>query len=339
MLRRFDETLAVLGVGQVAGAAADIAEARCLRGQALQGLGEAAAAEATYRAAIDAYPAHSPAFRKLADLLDAAGRRRELRALCGRLLAAGVRHPRLLAQWGAELARGGDIVGAKAVLLQRDRVVPARLPTPPGFASLESFNEALADEILANPYASDGYAEDPVYRGGPRVHHLLHGRQPELILALMRALQDQVNAHVARLGREGGLWREAAPADASLALWGIVQSGSHHLDWHLHPNAWLSGVYYVDVPRAVTAAGAGPGCIEFGPPPEVAGVLSGEIPVLRIAPTGGMLLLAPGHYHHRSIPTGAPNKRISVAFDVVPQASSAAPAWPPPPTPVSAESA
>jgi hypothetical protein len=46
-------------------------------------------------------------------------------------------------------------------------------------------------------------------------------------------------------------------------------------------------------------------------------------PARRYLPREGMLLLAPSHYQHRTIPSGAGEYRISVAFDVVPDSTAA----------------
>jgi hypothetical protein len=75
----------------------------------------------------------------------------------------------------------------------------------------------------------------------------------------------------------------------------------------------------VKVPGCVSAAGAGRGCIEFGPPTALARARPGYVPVHRHAPREGHLLLAPSHYAHRTIPTGVDDYRISLAFDVVPE--------------------
>jgi hypothetical protein len=42
-------------------------------------------------------------------------------------------------------------------------------------------------------------------------------------------------------------------------------------------------------------------------------------PAGRYVPKQGMLILAPSHYQHRTIPSGVDQDRISVAFDVVPE--------------------
>jgi hypothetical protein len=82
----------------------------------------------------------------------------------------------------------------------------------------------------------------------------------------------------------------------------------------------MSGVYYVRMPAVVGTSDRGEGCIEFGPPASLAARLPGLVPPRRYVPREGLLLLAPSHYQHRTIPTGAAEYRVSVAFDVVPRA-------------------
>ena len=100
--------------------------------------------------------------------------------------------------------------------------------------------------------------------------------------------------------------------------WAIIQRGDAYEAWHTHPSGWLSVVYYVRVPKAVSAEGEGRGCIEFGPPPSIAEKVTDLIETWRHVPREGTLLLAPSHYHHRTIPTGSDEPRISFVFDVVP---------------------
>ncbi len=326
MLRRFPAVLDALAAEWPSAAPAQAAEAHYLRGAALDALGRVADAEAAYRAVLRALPAHSPTLRKLSAMLRSDGRIGELAELCGGLLAAGVRHPRLLMEWGRALVLAGEVKLARTVLLDCARLERVGLAPLAGFTSVAAFNAALAADLLANPNSSEGHGEDPVYRG-PRVHHLLKGRRPELIEALYAAVQREVDAYVAGLAPyDGGVdhWLDAKPARASMTSWGLILREDDHPDWHVHPQAWLSCVYYVSVPGVVTEAGDGPGCIEFGPPPEIAERLRGEIQPCRVAPRPGDLLISPGHYHHRTIPTGVGERRISVAMDVIPAAPTQA---------------
>ena len=86
---------------------------------------------------------------------------------------------------------------------------------------------------------------------------------------------------------------------------------------HIHPTAWLSGVYYVQVPAGVSRAGEGnAGWIEFGRPDEII-PQNHEMELRLIRPEAGKMVLFPGYFYHSTIPLAGTDERICVAFDVV----------------------
>ena len=290
------------------------------RAQALAALGETEAAQDEFRAVLADDPHHPQACRRLCRMLRKAGRIAELLETCERLAARGARHSQLLYNWGWALALAGEHDKARRVLFDPARVTQLALPVPAGFADLEAFNAALAEELLANPCRLSDFAPgDEANRGSSRVEHLFAGRRPELIALLLESLQELVSQYVPSPRDGFDPWPLARPAAARLRAWGLLQRGGDYEDWHIHRGGWLSGVYYVRVPRSVTGEGHGPGCIEFGPPAGLARDMPGFLPGLRHVPREGTLLLAPSHYPHRTIPSGVPEDRISLAFDVVPR--------------------
>lgn len=291
------------------------------RALALIRLGLDPEAELELRALLDSDPGHRPACRQLGKLLRRSGRIAELLDLCRSLHARGASHAQLFYVWGTALALGDREEEARAILFDRARVAELALPVPEGFADIADFNAALAEEILGNPNRlSDFPIGDEANRGSSRVHALFAGRRPELVRSLLHALQALVAAHAPPRRAGFDPWIDARPARAHLKAWGLIQRGGDYEEWHSHPGGWMSGVYYVQVPGCVTADGAGPGCIEFGPPTALARERPDYVPVWRHPPRAGHLLLAPSHYAHRTIPTGAAEHRISFAFDVIPEA-------------------
>ncbi|MDB5693828.1 MAG: hypothetical protein JWO81_2891 [Alphaproteobacteria bacterium] len=287
---------------------------------ALAGLGLEADAEREFRAVLTANPDHRPACRRLCKILRRSGRTEELLATCQALDARGVGHAQLLYVWGTALALNGRDEAARAILLDRARVAEVALPVPEGFADIAAFNDALADEILTNKYRLNDFpVEDEANRGSSRVHALFAGRRPELIRLLLESLQTLAAAHAPARRGVFDPWVDARPAAAHLKAWGLIQRGADYEEWHSHPGGWLSGVYYVRVPQSVSSEGAGPGCIEFGPPTALERAMPNYVPVWRHRPREGTMLLAPSHYPHRTISTGADEYRISFAFDVVPE--------------------
>jgi Flp pilus assembly protein TadD len=323
LLRRPDEALALFARPDI-GAGMDARTQAALhaqRGEAFQQLGRPDDAESEFRTALNLDPGHWPALLKLSKHLRANGRSAELLTLCDGLAAKGHRGARLLLDWGRALALSGDWTRASCLLADTNRIVRQEISPPPGFVGISEFNRALAAEVLGNPFPLSDFPEDEeANRGSSRVHHLMAGRSPDLMRALLRLLEERVNAHCARLVRSGDFdpWMDAVPAKARLKPWALIQRDWMHEVWHTHPGGWLSGVYYIAVPPIVSADGIGRGCIEFGAPASLREVENCPIPTLRIAPSEGMLILSPSHYHHRTIPSGVDDYRISFAFDVVP---------------------
>ncbi len=126
-------------------------------------------------------------------------------------------------------------------------------------------------------------------------------------------------------------YRRSRPVDAShpflahppkqlgITAWGVVLGAQGHQVPHIHPSAWLSGVYYVRVPELVNAPEQRPaGWIEFGRVPDH---FHCQVqPELRlIQPKEGLMLLFPSYFYHRTIPFATEDTRISIAFDVSPR--------------------
>jgi tetratricopeptide (TPR) repeat protein len=286
------------------------------RAVALLGLGRDPEAEAELRALLAEKPGHRHACWRLARLLRKAGRDAELLGLCESLAARGVRHAQLFSDWGAALALNGRSDEARKLLFDPLRVTETNLPVPAGFDDLDAFNRALADELLANPHPVSEFPPEEANRGSTRIHALFAGRRPELVRALIETLQALIDAWTPSPAAAPDPWLEARPRAAHLKAWGLIQRGGDYEEWHIHRGGWASGVYYVQIPRAVAEAKDGRGAIEYGPPPSVAE--AGLVPPSRYRPREGHLLLAPSHFAHRTIPPLTDEPRISFAFDVVP---------------------
>src|SRR5215510_15997422 len=78
---------------------------------------------------------------------------------------------------------------------------------------------------------------------------------------------------------------------------------------HIHPQAWLSGVYYASVPADIATAADRAGWIEFGEP--LADYRFTAKPELRlIQPEEGLMLLFPSYFYHRTLPFSAGGTRV-----------------------------
>jgi uncharacterized protein (TIGR02466 family) len=110
-----------------------------------------------------------------------------------------------------------------------------------------------------------------------------------------------------------------APPSWRLSSWGVVMADGGHERPHIHPNAWLSGVFYVELPALIDDPARNPeGWLEFGRPTADLHVRSEPV-VRQYRPTLDHLFLFPSYFYHGTIPFRSDARRICVAFDVEPK--------------------
>ena len=95
--------------------------------------------------------------------------------------------------------------------------------------------------------------------------------------------------------------------------WSVcLRKGGYHTS-HFHPQGWLSGVFYVDVPKAVDTGGQG--WLRFGVP-EIA-----QLDLLAdycVKPSNGTLVLFPSFMWHGTQAFEDGDRRMTIAFDMIP---------------------
>ena len=151
---------------------------------------------------------------------------------------------------------------------------------------------------------------------------------------LLHTLLGQAGAYLEQLG--------FAPGRVALHLqrcWPVLSEAGQVVGRHHHPNAHLSGVYYLN------GDGSGrSGCLRFYPPVQanelVPGLAVGHDGPIRadgaaarwnapwhdIAPRAGLLVLFPAHVHHAVLENRDPeDTRLSLSFDLALTAPPAAP--------------
>jgi hypothetical protein len=234
-------------------------------------------------------------------VLLARGETRALLDLCRDLRARGGRNGEITALLALSAWAQGD--GEWEPLLDRAR----------WFARSEIVREAaahaaLAHELLTHPALGRSAGYKATRGDGVRIERLERhgGAQAQALLAVIR---ERIDAYAAERAI-------AMPDKVALAAWALVLRGGGHEDWHIHPAARISGVYYVAVPPAAEESRAGE--IAFGPLRQIANRDMRLFPSWSLRPRPGELLLFPSYFAHRTWPTDSQAPRISVAFDVVP---------------------
>jgi tetratricopeptide (TPR) repeat protein len=188
-------------------------------------------------------------------------------------------------------------------LCDRSRWFSAKKLSVPG-----DFNERLAAELLAlRPSPKAMRIDDLEYVGGPATR--------ELFARLHQAIDCYA---VERQDLSGDALMAHQPAHALLTGWAILTETHQHHDWHIHQAGWISGVYYIHVPKIDPDRDGLAGSIEFGPYPF--GDDENKLRPYRwhVRTEPGLLLLFPSYFAHRTWPTGVSDPRLCVAFDVRP---------------------
>lgn len=109
----------------------------------------------------------------------------------------------------------------------------------------------------------------------------------------------------------------SAPSAFKIAGWALVSNGQSFHTPHFHPEAWLSGIYYVASPRA-SRDGGKVGWLRLGPRASLELTPADGWEERFIPPEPGTLVLMPGYFVHQTDPMGVDEERICIAFDVLP---------------------
>lgn len=291
-------------------------------GRAHEGLGAHEDAVASFRKAAALQPDSPKILTAIAGAELDCDRPDAALAACERCLALRPGDSGALAFKAVALQALGDAHGAEA-LLGLDRFLHVeRVDPPSGFPSLAAFNRALVDHITGHPTLSFDFPAYSCHRGATSDDLLVEPKGP--IAQLESIIGDAVERYRAAMPRgDDHPFVAAAPGQWRMEAWATILESQGHQSAHIHPTGWLSGVYYLQLPETVKSEHPDqPGWIEFGCPPDHFPASSREGDFRRICPQEGLLLLFPSYVYHRTVPFPDTARRISVAFDIEPVASS-----------------
>ncbi len=282
------------------------------------------AAVDAYRQAIGLTPDVDNLYHGLGAALIAAGRPDEAVETADRWLDRKPGNVEALALRGHALQEAGREAEAR-VLFDFERLVQCRtVRVPDGYADLAAFNAALEAHVLAHPTLVTPPEDDPKY------HHpalkisdnLLAGERGP-VAALEGLMREAVDGYLAGLpAGSGHPFIADKPRRYKLYAWAAVLDRQGNQHQHLHKDGYLSGCYYVRIPAEVSAQENGrggeiAGGLEVGRPPDELGCAKQHM-TRQLKPYAGLMLLFPAYFYHRTIPFRSAQKRISIAFDVMP---------------------
>jgi tetratricopeptide (TPR) repeat protein len=286
------------------------------QGEAFKALGDRDGAARAYARSLDIDPGFAKAAVNLADMDLEQGDAEAALARIDRFLSRKPSHPAALSFKAFALRDLGRTAEALE-LDDPDRfILPRRVRVPDGYADIADYNHALAAHVLNHPTLTPS----------PKAHATRMGRHSGELLsepmgpmaAFKAEIEDAFRAYKRHFaGEPAHPFLDACPDDVTISVWGVVMDRDGHQVGHIHPAAWLSGVYYAEVPDSITEDDPDrAGWIEFGRAPE--DIHARHDPAVRtFKPEPGLMILFPSHFYHRTVPLAGTVRRISIAFDVM----------------------
>lgn len=218
--------------------------------------------------------------------------------------------------WAATAARlAGDPLYGE-VYDYASMVQAYEIETPEGWASLDAY---LAD-LAAVLERMHHYAQHPFHqslRHGSQTTQPLKGSEEPALRAFFQAMDKPIRQHMAHLGQGPDALRRRNTGDYEIdGAWSVsLRPGGFHKD-HFHPQGWLSSAFYVQTPDQALDTADRQGWIRFGQPPIALDPPSP--PGHYVRPQPGRLVLFPSYMWHGTEPFTTDERRMTIAFDVVP---------------------
>jgi len=274
------------------------------------------AARVSLQQALALDPANLAACIRLARIELSEGRADAALALVDGLAAQGAQHPYLIATRALSQACRGDLADARHMMGTDSLAASTIIAPPPGWSDIETFNAALAAELLAHPdLRHQRYGASPTPSWG--IDSPLTPAAP-LLAQLLTQIVGALDERIAALGDGDHPWLRIGPATATLNCSCVMTGAAHFEEWHIHPTGWLNGVYYVQIPEGITGDSAA-GCLAFGLPGKLAGNETAAAYGREITcPRSGLLVTFPSHTYHRTFAHGCEGRRIAVTFELRP---------------------
>lgn len=239
----------------------------------------------------------------------------ELASFCQRAIDGGDGSTTHLAYLAAALS----LAGRRADVLRL--IAPEHLCRRVELNSGQVDNQELVQAILTHPSLAPSPGIRPTRGRNLRLQGLANIKHPA-IRNLLAVARQQVDDYLAeRLDAQHPLIAHR-PKTAWLQGWALVLSDDGHEETHIHPQGWLTIVYYARVPQgaasSVERGAPPPGALTFGPWPPSIGKSLPDFPRWHVEPQEGTLLIFPSFIGHETIPTGVGDPRICLALDVFP---------------------
>ena len=135
------------------------------------------------------------------------------------------------------------------------------------------------------------------------------------LVELDRIIKDTIENYRFEFSSENCDFIKLFPKTLTLSGWFIRLIKGGHQTEHIHSGAWLSGIFYLQMPKCTDQE---EGSIELGLWGYDYPILNKSYPKNRFYPKNGGIILFPSSLFHRTIPFHSDEERMSIAFDLRP---------------------
>ena len=190
------------------------------------------------------------------------------------------------------------------------------IDVPDGWPNLDAYLASLSAALAQmHPFAAHPLGQS-ARSGSQTMQSLVQSTDPA-ITAFFSAIDGPIRRYLAEIGTGSDPMssrnRGAYEIKGCWSVW--LKPGGFHVD-HVHPQGWISSACYIATPQAVEDMAQKEGWIRFGQPPVQP---PDGLPAEHfVQPRPGRLVLFPAWMWHGTIPFHSDERRLSVAFDVLP---------------------
>ncbi len=201
-----------------------------------------------------------------------------------------------------------------------DRFVQAKvMDTPAGYDDLEHFMHELKTELIGL-HITGRHPLDQSVRNGTQTTSVLLDLPNKVIQDYKLMLEKRVREYLADLPDDPThpFLRRKKDGFTFSGSWSVrLKNGGYHVN-HIHPEGWLSGPTYIEVPSVVrpddpSKAGwvkFGETCLDLGP--------SKEYVAVAVCPEPGLIAFFPSYVWHGTYPFKSDEYRMTTPCDVMP---------------------
>jgi uncharacterized protein (TIGR02466 family) len=181
---------------------------------------------------------------------------------------------------------------------------------------VEALNKKLEQLMLRLEKETTNIAAATSNIGGYHSDTTLFSRKEPEVAGVREIVQGALHEYVPKF-LEANCHAPPTKLNLRLWAWGINMRAGDINFQHVHPDAKVSGVYYVSVPPAPAGSSAEEGAIMFVDPRPRAHMnrVPNQTTEITVNPKPGMLVLFPSYYEHAVIPFRGPGVRTCIAFN------------------------